>query len=434
MIHGRISAILPSMEVFEIEGGKRLSGTITVSGLKNAATPILAATLLTQETCVVKNLPRIEDVFRMLDILASLGAKIQWRGKHTVAITAKHIDVQNINHQEVARLRSSVLLFGALAGRARHFSLRQPGGCVIGARPVGTHIDALEKLGVVITSDGKHYNVDASKKKNGTVVLRELSVTATENAMMTAATLPGKTVIKIAACEPHVEDLGRFLQSLGVSISGLGTHTLTIVGKRYLHGATHTIIPDHNEAATFLFLGAATGSTLTVKNAREEHLDIVLEKLRECGVDFTIKKNAITVRPARRLRAIPKVDTRTYPGVPTETQSLFGVLATQAEGDTLIFETLFEGRFNYIPELIKMGAKADILNPHQVMVHGKTPLFGTIIKSYDLRAGAALIIAALVARGKTIIEDIYQVDRGYERIEERLQKIGAKIRRVTVSS
>lgn len=418
------------MEVFEIEGGKRLSGTITVSGLKNAATPLLAATLLTQETCVLKNLPRIEDVFRMLEILTSLGAEVEWRGKHTVAVTAKNIDAKKINHQEVARLRSSVLLLGALAARVERFSLRQPGGCVIGARPVGTHINALEKLGISITGDGNGYRVDASKKKSGTVVLRELSVTATENVMMAAATLPGKTIIKIAACEPHVEDLGRFLQSLGVRVSGLSTHTITIEGKRRLGGATHTIIPDHNEAATFLFLGAVTGSELTVKNAREEHLDIVLEKLREFGVRSTVKKNAITVHPAKRLSAVPKVDTRTYPGVPTETQSLFGVLATQAEGDTLIFETLFEGRFNYIPELIKMGARADVLNPHQVLIHGKTPLSGTVIKSYDLRAGAALIIAALAASGKTIIEDIYQVDRGYERIEERLQKIGAKIRRI----
>lgn len=248
--------------------------------------------------------------------------------------------------------------------------------------------------------------------------------------MLAAATLPGRTVIKIAACEPHVEDLGRFLQSLGVRITGLGTHTISIIGKSRLRGATHTIIPDHNEAATFLFLGAVTRSTLTVKNAREKDLDIVLEKLREFGVSFTVKKNAITVHPAKQLRAVAKVDTRTYPGVPTETQSLFGVLATQAEGDTLIFETLFEGRFNYIPEMVKMGARADVLNPHQVLIHGKTPLRGTVIKSYDLRAGAALIIAALAAQGKTIIEDIYQVDRGYERIEERLAKIGARIQRI----
>lgn len=415
------------MEVFEIQGGKKLSGTITVAGLKNAATPILAATLLTQETCVLKNVPLIEDVFRMIEILESLGATVEWREKHTVAITARDIDVTKIDQEIVKRLRSSIMFLGALSARVDHFEIRQPGGCVIGARPVGTHIDALEKLGVNIIGDGKSYVVDATKKKSGKVVLQGLSVTATENAMLLAATLPGKTTIKVAACEPHVEDLGRFLRALGVEITGLGTHTMTIVGKEHLGGATHTIMPDHNEAATFLVLGAVTGSELTVENARENDLDIVLEKLKEFGVTFTVAENAITIHPAQQLRAVALVDTRTYPGLPSDDQSIFGVLATQAEGDTLIFETLYEGRFSYIPELIKMGARADILNPHQVVIHGKTPLQGTTIKSFDLRAGVALIIAALAASGTTVIEEIYQVDRGYERIEERLQKIGANI-------
>lgn len=416
------------MEVFEIQGGKKLAGTITVAGLKNAATPILAATLLTKETCVLKNLPLIEDVFRMLEILESLGTKIEWQGKHTVAITAHNIDVKKIDQEIVKRLRSSIMLLGSLSARCNHFEIRQPGGCVIGARPVGTHIDALEKLGVHIVGDGKSYVVDATKKKSGKVVLQGLSVTATENAMLLAATLPGKTVIKVAACEPHVTDLGKFLQAMGVTISGLGSHTLTIIGKKKLGGVTYAIMPDHNEAATFLVLGAVTGSEITVKNAREDDLDIVLEKLKEFGASFTVQKNAITVHPAKKLQAVkPWIDTRTYPGMPSDNQSIFGVLATQAEGDTLIFETMYEGRFSYIPELIKMGAQADVLNPHQVVIHGKTPLTGTVIKSYDLRAGVALIIAALAAKGTTIIEEIYQVDRGYERIEERLQKIGARI-------
>ncbi|MDP3957600.1 MAG: UDP-N-acetylglucosamine 1-carboxyvinyltransferase [bacterium] len=418
------------MEVFEIEGGKRLKGRIAVSGLKNAATPIIAATLLSREPCVLKNIPRIEDVFRMLEILESMGATVQWRGQSTVIIDAQAVDPKKIDQEKVKRLRSSIFLLGALSGRFGKFHLRQPGGCVIGARPVGTHIDALTKLGVKIISDEKGYAVDARERHAGNVVLKEFSVTATENAMLLAATLPGTTQIKIAACEPHVEDLGHFLEKMGARIEGLGTHTIRITGKRELSGATHTIIPDHNEAATFLILGAATGSEITIVNARVEHLDIVLEKLREFGVSFTVKKNEITVHKVKQLRAVSKVDTRTYPGVPTETQALFGMLSTQAEGETLIFETLYEGRFNYISELVKMGAKATILNPHQVIISGKTPLKGTIIKSFDLRAGATLIIAALVATGKTIIEDIYQVDRGYERIEERLQKIGANIRRV----
>lgn len=422
------------MDVFEIQGGKKLAGTISVAGLKNAATPILAATLLTKETCILQNVPRIEDVFRMLEILASLGATVEWRDKNVVAITAKDIDVTKVDQEIVKCLRSSIMLLGSLSARCNHFEIRQPGGCVIGARPVGTHIDALEKLGVHIVGDGKNYVVDATEKKSGKVVLQGMSVTATENAMLLAAALPGKTVIKVAACEPHVEDLGKFLQAMGVEISGLGTHTMTIVGKETLQGVTHTIMPDHNEAATFLVLGAVTGSELTVENAREDNLDIVLEKLKEFGVTFTIKENAITVHPVTTLKAVkPWIDTRTYPGMPSDNQSIFGVLATQAEGDTLIFETLYEGRFSYISELIKMGARADILNPHQVIVHGKTPLRGTVIKSYDLRAGVALIIAALTATGTTIIEEIYQVDRGYERIEERLQKIGAQIVRKTIA-
>lgn len=418
------------MEYFEIQGGKRLKGEIEVRGSKNATTPILAATLLTKEKCVISNIPLIEDVFRMLEILESMGAKIEWRGKRTVAITAKNIDPKRMNIAAVKKIRSSILLLGPLAQRFDRFSFYHPGGCVIGARPVGTHFDALAKLGVVIVSQGKEYLVNAKKRQAKKVVLRELSVTATENAMMLAAGMPGKTIIKIAAAEPHVEDLGKFLIAMGAKIKGLGTHTVEIEGSKHLHGARHVIIPDHNEAATFLILGAATGSTLTVKNAREEHLDLVLEKLREFGVSFDIVKNAITIFPAKKLRAAAKVETRTYPGIPTDVQAPFGVLATQAEGKTLIFDTLFEGRFNYVSELEKMGGKAIIHNPHQVVVTGKTKLRGTVIKSYDLRAGAALIIAALTAGGKTVIEDIHQVDRGYERIEERLQKIGADIKRV----
>jgi UDP-N-acetylglucosamine 1-carboxyvinyltransferase len=218
---------------------------------------------------------------------------------------------------------------------------------------------------------------------------------------------------------------------MGAQVSGLGTHTITITGRSELAGATHAIMPDHNEAATFLTLGVATGSEITVEHAREDDLDIVLEKLKEFGASFTVVPDAITVHPAETLRAVPKIDTRPYPGIPTDIQAPLAVLATQAEGETLIFDTMFEGRFNYTTELEKMGAKLTVLNPHQVLVHGRTSLRGTIIKSYDLRAGASLIIAALAASGETIIEDIYQVDRGYEAIEKRLSAIGASIIRET---
>jgi UDP-N-acetylglucosamine 1-carboxyvinyltransferase len=416
---------------FVIEGGRRLSGTIAVRGSKNATTPILAATILTDKPCILRNVPRIEDVFVMLEILESMGSHVVWRDERTVEIRNEHIDPKQIDIEKVKKIRSSILLLGALAARFDSFSLPHPGGCVIGARPVGTHFDALDALGVSVSQKEKSYQVDASKRVSAKIVLREFSVTATENAMMLAAVLEGETVIKIAAAEPHVEDLGRFLQSLGVEISGLGTHTMVIRGKRRdrLSGAEHTIISDANEAATFLILGAATGSDIVVKNAREEHLDLVLERLREFGVGIKVLDGGIRVFPDTPLRAIGKLDARIYPGIPTDIQAPFGVLATQAEGETLIHDTLFEGRFNYVGELQKMGANAHILNPHQALIVGKTPLRGTTIFSYDLRAGAALIIAALLAEGTTVIEDAYQVDRGYEKIEERLRGLGASIKR-----
>lgn len=420
------------MERFEIKGGKRLSGMIDVRGSKNAALPMLAATLLSHEESVVGNIPRIEDVFRLLEILESMGAKVEWRNERTVAVTPRHLDPSGMDASIVKKIRSSVLLLGPLAARHDRFSLHHPGGCAIGARPVGAHFDALRRLGVdvAVSEDGREYMADASGRKSADFALSELSVTATENAMMLAAGTPGKTTIRVAACEPHVEDLGRFLEGMGAKISGLGTHTIEIEGSTELSGAEYTIIPDANEAATFLILGAATGSPITVVGAREHHLDLVLEKLRAFGADFSVEGDQITVIPTERLVAVPRVDTRTYPGIPTDIQAPLGVLATQAAGETLLFDTLFEGRFNYIAELEKMRANAVILNPHQALFRGPSRLRGTTIKSYDLRGGAALVIAALLAEGTTTIDEAYQVDRGYERIEERLSALGADIRRV----
>ncbi|NTW27049.1 MAG: UDP-N-acetylglucosamine 1-carboxyvinyltransferase [Candidatus Moranbacteria bacterium] len=419
------------MEYFEIIGGKKLAGTIDVRGSKNATTPILAATVLTSGECVISNIPLIEDVYRMLEILESMGVTVTWEGERTVRICAKDLDPTKIDLQIVKKLRSSILLLGSLSARADKFKIAHPGGCTIGKRPVGTHFDALEKMGVTTTQDEDCYHVNASKRKAGKVVLQEFSVTATENAMMLAATLPGTTIIKIAACEPHVEDLGKFLVSMGAKISGLGTHTLEIVGCENLGGAAHEIIADANEAATFLIMGVATKSPITVNGAHEDHLDIVLERLRQFGADFKIEKDSITVIPVDSLKAIDKIDTRTYPGVPSDVQQPLGVLATQAVGKTMIFDTIFEGRFNYLSELEKMGAKAIVLNPHQALISGPVKLRGSSIKSFDLRAGASLIIAALCAKGTTTIDEIYQVDRGYERIEERLAKLGADIKRVS---
>ena len=427
------------MEYFEIIGGKKLSGEIEVRGSKNATTPILAATLLTKEKCVISNIPLIEDVFRMIEIIESLGAKVSWKGERTVEIEAKNIDASKLDLVAVKRLRSSILLLGSLSGRLNSFKIPYPGGCAIGARSLDTHFDALSKMGVKVKEkeikigDKKSgcYFVDSSKRKNADVVLKEFSVTGTENAMMLATSMPRKTVIKIAAAEPHVEDLGRFLIKMGAKIKGLGTHTLEIWGKNNLKGAKHEIIPDANEAATFLIMGVATESPITVKNALINNLDLVIEKLREFGADFVIRKNSIKVIPPKKIKAANKVDTRLYPGIPTDVQAPFGVLATQAEGETFIHDSLYEGRFNYISEIAKMGAKAKVLDVHRAIIQGPTKLKGKVITSFVLRAGASLIIAALVAQGKTTIKEIYQVDRGYEQIEKRLSALGAEIKRIS---
>jgi len=362
-----------------------------------------------------------------------MGSEIKWIGEHSVSVRNQNINPEKMNFNLVRKLRSSILFLGVLSARFEKFRIAHPGGCVIGSRPMGTHFDALRKMGVDIRQEGGFYKIDAKRRKPGKVVLKEFSVTATENALMLATGLSGKTVIKIAAAEPHIEDLGKFLAQLGAKIKGLGTHTIEITGLRNPRGARHEIIPDANEAATFLIMGVATKSPIRVRNAREDHLDLVLEKLREFGADFKIRKDYIDVIPKKNLMAVKKIDTRTYPGIPTDIQAPIGILSTQAKGETLIFDTMFEGRFNYLSELEKMRANVKMLNPHQAVISGPIKLKGSVIKSFDLRAGASLIIAALVAEGKTIIEDTYQVDRGYEKIEERLKKLGADIRRINQS-
>ena len=419
------------MEKFEIIGGKKLQGEIEVRGSKNAATPILDATLLTKQECIFANIPLIEDVFRMLEILESMGASVNWLGKRKISIQVTNINPAKMDYKKVKKLRSSILLLGALSARFDNFKMHCPGGCVIGARPVDTHFEALAKMGIKINNLGKVYDVKAKYRKPAEVVLHEFSVTATENAMLLAAGMPGKTRIKIAAAEPHVEDLGSLLIKMGAKIKGLGTHTLEITGSKNLHGVSvHKIIPDANEAATFLIMGVALSSPIKIKHALAYHLDLVLEKLREFGADFEIGNDYVKVIPAKKLKAVTKVEAGIYPGIPTDVQAPFGVLASLASGETLIKDHLFEGRFNYLSEIGKMGARSKVIDVHQAIICGPARLKGTEIKSYDLRAGASLIIAALAARGKTILNDIYQVDRGYEKIEERLKKLGANIRRI----
>jgi len=418
------------MPYFEIIGGKKLKGEIEVRGSKNAATPILAATLLTKKKCVLDNIPLIEDVLKMIKIIKGMGAEVEWLGKRKISVAAKNINPEKMDFEEVGKMRSSILLLGSLSARFPKFKMSCPGGCLIGSRPIGTHFRALEKMGVKIKQDNDFYRIDSSRRRAAKVVLGEFSVTATENALMLASAIPQKTIIKIAAAEPHVQDLAGFLVKLGVKVKGAGTHTLEVMGRNNLKGADHRIIPDANEAATFLIMGAATKSRVTVKNAVEDNLDLVLEKLREFGAEFEIKKNSITVLPKSSLKAVAKIDARIYPGIPTDIQAPLGVLATQAEGTTLIHDTLYEGRFKYIQELRRMGAVAVVSDPHSALITGPTQLYGKEVISFDLRAGASMIIAALLARGESVIKNIEQVDRGYEKIEKRLQKLGADIKRV----
>ncbi len=417
------------MSKFIIQGGKPLRGEIRVSGMKNAATPILAASILTREDCIIDNIPKITDVERMENILKGLGASVKRISKHKVEINCSKIDTTNPDFQEVKEMRSSILLMGPLLARFKKIKIPHPGGCIIGARPIGTHFEALEALGAKIAQDQNYLRLEAKKLIGTKIVLREFSVTATENAMMAACFASGISVIKIAAAEPHIQDLANFLNSMGAKIKGAGTHTITIEGVEELHGTKYTLAPDQIEAGTFVIAAIVTRGDVTINKINPDHLDIILEKLREARANFEVGKDYIHVKPSSLLKAT-NIDTRPYPGFPTDIQAPWGVLATQAEGTTLIHETMFEGRLRYIDELKKMGANAIIADPHRALITGPTPLYGTQITSFDLRAGATLIIASLIAEGQSEIKDIEQVDRGYEEIEKRLRKLGAEIKRV----
>ncbi len=417
-------------EKFQIKGGYNLKGTIEVRGAKNAATPIIAATLLTDEECIIKNVPLVEDVFKMLEILKELGAKVKLDGD-CIKITCKNINPQKISEEKVGRLRSSILILGPLLTRFKEFKLPPPGGCLIGSRPITSHLDGLKSLGVKIITHPHLYHFKRGAIVGNEIALSEFSVTATENILMAASTALGDTLIKIAAAEPHVQDLMNFINKMGGECRWVGQHLIKVSGKKKLHGTDHKLIPDPIEAGTFIILAAATRSQIEIKNIIPDHLDLVFKKLKEIGVQLKIENRAVKVLPSKSLRAV-KVQALPYPGIPTDLQAPFGVLATQCEGTTLIHDPLYEGRLKYIDELNKMGASAVILDPHRALITGPTPLFGKEIKSLDIRAGATFVIAGLLAKGMTTIYDVYQIDRGYEKIDERLRAIGADIQRLPV--
>ncbi|MFN3301500.1 MAG: UDP-N-acetylglucosamine 1-carboxyvinyltransferase [Patescibacteria group bacterium] len=417
------------MSRFVIQGRQQLEGEIEVKGMKNAITPILASTLLISGDCILKNVPRILDVETMIEILKSLGSRIEFLDEHTLKINNKDVNLQKLDKILIKKMRSSVLLIGPLLSRFGKVEIPEPGGCIIGNRPIDTHLNALEKFGVKIEKEGEFYSLKTKGLVGNEIVLQEFSVTATENAIMTAVLAKGKTVIKLAAAEPHVQDLCNFLNKAGAKISGIGTHTLEIIGTKKLKGVEHTIIPDQIETGTLAVIGALNQGKILIKNIAPEHLDIILLKLKQIGVNFELKKNSLLVYHTAKLKAF-NLQTLPYPGFPTDLQAPFGLLATQCQGTSLIKDPMYEGRLGYIQELVKMGANAIIADPHRVIITGPTPLYGQEIKTLDLRAGATLIIAGLIAYGETIINDAEIIDRGYEKIDERLAKLGAKIKRL----
>ncbi|TES95475.1 UDP-N-acetylglucosamine 1-carboxyvinyltransferase [Patescibacteria group bacterium] len=417
------------MPKFLIEGGIPLRGKIKVAGAKNAALPIIAATVLTKEESVINNVPRISDVEALIEILEKAGVKIKWLEEHKVQIDPSSLNISQLDSRLVKRLRASILLLGPLLARLGKVSMPHPGGCIIGRRPVGTHFMALEKLGAKITQDQENYHAEAEDLKGSEIFLGEASVTATENAMMAAVLAEGKTVIKFAACEPHVEDLAKFLTKMGAKIKGAGSHTVEIEGVKELHGTEHRLIPDQLEVGTFAIAAAITKGEVIVEDIGSGQLDSILAKLDDIGVNFKVEGEDLIVKSTKSFKPTTlKIDT--WPGFPTDLQAPFTVLLTQANGTSLVHDWLYEGRLNYIEELVKMGANITVCDPHRAIVSGPTSLRGAKIISPDIRAGAALVVAALAAKGKSEIDNIQLVERGYEKLEERLKKLGAKIERI----
>ena len=424
------------MEKFVIEGGEPLSGVVTPSGNKNAALPMLAATLLTDEKIVLRNVPRIKDVETMLGILSALGVDIEESGDHELTLQARNVTTTELDPDLCHQIRASILFAGPMLARCGRVHLPPPGGDVIGRRRVDTHLLALRALGVEIDVQGG-YRMAANELKGRDILLDEASVTATENAIMAACLAKGTTIIRNAASEPHVQDLARFLNGLGARISGIGTNTLTIQGVKKLGGGTWDIGSDYIEVGSLIGLAAVTGGELLIKKAMPEHLGMILLTFKRLGVEVEVRGDEVFVPAEQSLKiasdadgAIPKIDDAPWPGFPTDMMSTAVVVATQAEGTVLIWEKMFEGRLYFVDKLISMGARIILCDPHRAVVVGPARLHGERLESPDIRAGMALLIAALCAEGVSEIRNVGQIDRGYERIDEKLRALGAKIERV----
>ena len=415
---------------FIINGNRELAGEIEVRGSKNAAGPALAACLLTEEDCIIDNLPLIEDMRIILEILKDFGAQVEFLSERKIRVNSKNINPENMDFEKFAKTRISLLLIGPLLSRFKQFKFPSPGGDKIGLRPISIQLNAIRKLGARINIEKGYYLVDRDELNGKEIVLEEFSVTATEILIMAAVLAKGKTIIKGAAAEPHIEDLGNMLLKMGARIKGHGTHTIEIEGLEKLGGCEHKITSDYLEAGTFIVIGALTPGRVVVKNVNLGQLDLFLSKLEEIGVNFDRGENQITVFYSPFLRAV-KVQALPYPGIPTDLLPILVPLLTRAQGKSLIHDPLYPNRFGYVNELRKMGADIEIVDPHRSLIFGPNKLNGINIESSDIRAGASLIVAGLMAEGKTIVNNVFQIDRGYERIEERLQKLGADIKRIS---
>jgi len=417
------------MSKFIVEGGIPLSGEVTVGGSKNAVLPILSATLLGSTPSIIKNVPDISDVHAFLKIISDLGAVVAF-DNGTVTINPARLEQIKIDSHLVKHMRASILLLGPLLALYKEALLPYPGGCVLGKRSVHAHIHALTAFGANLVENTEAIHLKANELHSAKIIMSEASVTATENALMVAVTVPGTTEIRWSAMEPHVKDLCDFLVKMGAQIEGIGTSTLIVHGGKALKGATHTVTPDYLEAGTYVLAGILTNGEITVNSCPVEQLDSFWEKLEEVGAKFTLGKDKVTTHKHNGLKAVEKLQTAVYPGFPTDLQAPFAVLLTECTGTSKIYETLFEGRLNYLAELQKMGAKTEIQNLHEATITGKTELTGAEIASCDIRAGAAMVLAALIAKGQTVISEINYIDRGYEKLEEKLRKLGAKIERI----
>jgi UDP-N-acetylglucosamine 1-carboxyvinyltransferase len=425
-----------AMESFVIEGARPLTGRIEASGNKNGALPILAACLLTEEPVTLTNVPRIRDVETMVELIADLGADVEWAGTNEIQVHAADLGSHELDSELASRIRASFLLAGPLLSRLRRASVPPPGGDVIGRRRLDPHIHALAELGAEIEMNGR-YEMTTSGLRGKHVFLDEASVMATENTVMAAALAPGETVVGNAACEPHVQDLCRFLVSLGARIEGIGSNVLRIEGVQRLGGGEWSIAPDHIEVASFIGLAAVTGGDVTIDDVVPQDLVSILPAFARLGVHIEVGDGSVRVPPEQALvirddigGQIPKLEDGPWPAFPADLTSIALAVATQAAGTILVFEKMFENRLFFVDKLVSMGARIILCDPHRAIVAGPSKLYGQRMASPDIRAGMAMVIAALAAEGTSTIGNVGEIDRGYERIDERLRSLGAQIERV----